>query len=260
MGVSTAPRETDTYARLKRHVGAVARYTPGTFEFPFGRIRYVDGLSLQFQYLETFVQRGYDFEAGRADPVILDGGGNVGLSVARFKMQYPRSRVTVFEADPALAALLRENVEAMALEGVRVVGAAAWDRPGRVGFAPDGADSGRVTPRGPQRVEAVRLADFVCEPVDLLKLDVEGAEWTVVRDLCETGKIARIQRIIMEIHGREREDTARLLEAMTRHGFCFTLNHARCAPDLVGPAQPTPFPAAQDGKYLLHVYAWRPEA
>jgi FkbM family methyltransferase len=251
----------ETFYRLSRVVDHQARYCPGRFGFPFGDIEYVDGMSLKWQYWEIFVQKSYDFEAQREDPIIVDCGGNVGLSTIWFKHRYPKSEVTVFEADPAIAEVLSANLLALGLTDVQVVGSAVWTEAGRVSYASDPADSGRIDPRhGEQVVDTVRLAEFITQPIDLLKLDIEGAEYAVIQDLCETGAISRVRRIVCEVHGRPENNVALadLLSGLAEHGFSYTVAAARSAPDLPGDPEPTPFPFAPDRKFLLNLYAWQP--
>lgn len=252
-----------TYARLIATVAQQPRYTPGSFSFPFGTVQYVDGASLCGQYLELFVQREYDFVCTHTAPRIFDCGANVGMSVIAFKQRYPHSHITAFEADPTIAATLRTNLENLNLmAGVTVVQAAVWDRQGNVSFAANRADSGRISDQTDAfSVPSVRLTDYITEPVDLLKLDIEGAEYAVLHDLCNTGKIAHVQRIICEFHGWSsiNNQTGRVLDALSQAGFMLTFTYARSASDLPGNAEPTPFPSVRDGKYLLRVYAWKPE-
>ena len=109
MGVP--PRdEKETFARLSWNVRRQPRYTDGHFQFPFGDLRYVDALVLKYQYREIFIGRGYDFACSHDSPLILDCGGNIGLSVVWFKQRYPKSRVMVFEADPSIAEVLKSNM------------------------------------------------------------------------------------------------------------------------------------------------------
>jgi FkbM family methyltransferase len=220
----------------------------------------VDASVLRYQYREIFIERGYDFACSHSSPLIVDCGGNIGLSVVWFKQRYPQSRVTVFEADPSIAAVLASNINVLQLKDVEIVQAAVWNQTGTVSFAAGGADAGRIHDRaGHREVRSIRLADFITEPVDLLKLDIEGAEYSVVSDLYGTGKIRLVNRLICEIHSRpeDRDQIAALLSALVESGFKISFNHARSAPDLRGDAEPTPFAAVPDGKCLLHLYAWR---
>ena len=250
----------ETLARLSRLAEREARYQKGQFVFPFGAIYYLDVLSLKFQYMDIFVSKNYDFDTEQERPTIIDCGGNIGLSVIWFKKRYPLSRIVVFEPDLLVSEVLKRNLAGLQLEDVQIVDAAAWIKEGPVNFADDGADSGCIDlNHGRQTVRAVRLSDFITESVDLLKLDIEGAEYDVIRDLCRSGKIMHVKRIVGEVHGRigAKRALGDLINELVHEGFSFTLPTARAAPDLVGDPETTPFPGVRDGKFLMLLYAWR---
>ena len=69
---------------------------------------------------------------------------------------------------------------------------------------------------------AVRLSGFIRSAVDLLKLDVEGAEGRVLSDLIGSGTLASVQRVHMEYHHHidsERNDFSRTLAQLEEAGF-----------------------------------------
>lgn len=41
-------------------------------------------------------------------------------------------------------------------------------------------------------VDVVLLSDLITEPVDYLKVDIEGSEFGVLKDLCATGKMGSV--------------------------------------------------------------------
>jgi hypothetical protein len=49
-------------------------------------------------------------------------------------------------------------------------------------------------------VQSRRLSDYIEGPIDLLKLDVEGAEDRVICDLAQSGKLRWIRQVIVEYH------------------------------------------------------------
>jgi hypothetical protein len=49
-------------------------------------------------------------------------------------------------------------------------------------------------------VRVARLSDAIDGPVDFLKLDVEGAEYGVVRDLASSGRLALVREAVIEFH------------------------------------------------------------
>lgn len=136
---------------------------------------------------EAFVDRPEfmdDDTTARPGDVVLDLGGNLGTSALLLAERMSgRGRIVSFE--PVFHALLRRNLAANSVEGVEVVPAAVGAAPGTATFAVTdfGLDS-RLNTRGtPERTVDVPLttvddevAARALERVDLIKMDVEGAE------------------------------------------------------------------------------------
>jgi FkbM family methyltransferase len=252
-----------TYTRILWHVLRKPRFSAGTVRFPFGRVRYVDALSLRNTYLQLFVERVYDVVGLGAAPTILDCGGNIGLSVIAFKRRYPHAHVTVFEPDPSIARTLAANLQALHLDDVAVLPVAAAGTEGCMTFLPDGADGGRIIAAekagdvsGAISVRTVRLSEHIHAPVDLLKLDVEGSEYGIIADLCQSGRIALVKMLVCEVHGNPDVQVrfAHLWEQLTQAGFRLSLRYAR-----LGASKPRPPFAVIPGVYFaVHLYAWRP--
>ena len=76
--------------------------------------------SLAYLHREIFVELQYYFRASRTDPVIVDGGSNIGMSVLFFKALYPAANVLAFEPAARAHELLRRNVEANDLARVEI--------------------------------------------------------------------------------------------------------------------------------------------
>ncbi|MFI5179368.1 MAG: hypothetical protein ACHQO8_12420, partial [Vicinamibacterales bacterium] len=86
------------------------RFTPGTIRMLDYEIRYADLLSFCPQWQDIFVKRVLDFRCATDAPRILDCGANVGLASLFFRRAYPKARITAFEADPAIFAMLDANL------------------------------------------------------------------------------------------------------------------------------------------------------
>jgi len=241
------------------------RYTPGVCDLMGYKVNYVDLLTVAPQWKDTFVDEVHAFEAETSSPRILDCGANVGIVTFYFKRQHPGARITAFEADPAIASALSLNVEQNALSQVNVVAAAVWDETGETTFAAEGADSGGIASeyRGESQkritVPTVRLRDVIAaeDRIDLLKLDIEGAEHRVLAD-CEP-ELGRVRAMIIELHdfdARERKNPS-TLELLKRAGFVY------------GHGGVIPVPATETGlrseryfhspptRWVERVYAWR---
>lgn len=164
--------------------------------------------TLRFLFDETFVELQYYFRARTATPLVIDCGSNLGMSVLFFKRLYPGARIIAFEPEPSAFRLLEENLAANRIQGVEVHAAALGAEAGEATLYLDTGQPGSPLastvpgriPAGTARVPQVRLSDYVREAVDLLKLDVEGAERAVVEELVTSGAAERVRRMIIEYH------------------------------------------------------------
>jgi FkbM family methyltransferase len=170
-------------------------------------LRFCDAASVLSAYRSIYENGIYAFDTAKIDPVILDCGANVGLAVLYWKQRYPHAHITAFEADPNAFALLKLNCSAFAPTDVALVNKAVWVTNEVLPFVGDGADGGHIDDTkheaigGNQTVfvESMRLRDYLCErSVDLLKLDIEGAEVDVLIDCREC--LEGVQRVFVEYH------------------------------------------------------------
>lgn len=242
-----------------RKLAAMARYTQTTTSLLGPPFIVPDALSFIHSYREIFRNRLYEFRAVRRDPVILDCGANIGLSVLFFKQLYPDSRILAFEADPQIFRILSANCAACALVGVELVNKAVWTEDAILDFAQEGSDAGRMPQPGEAvdviRVEACRLRDYLLQqPVDMLKLDIEGAETAVLTDCADA--LGSVQHVFVEYHSfaTEPQTLAALLGVLTDAGFRFHVQTISTCPQ--------PFlvrPAYLGMDLQLNIFAWRPQ-
>jgi FkbM family methyltransferase len=189
------------FLRLVFRHGDAPRYQPRQVRFGGYRIRVPDCLSFLWQFKEIFAEESYCFRAGTESPVIYDCGANVGLGCLYFKRLYPAARITAFEADPGVAALLAENLRQNGFADIDIVAKAVWKENTTLAFASEGADGGSVVAGKPTtRIPAVRLKEYLDRAgrVDLLKMDIEGAEADVLED-CR-GSLGGVQHLFVEYH------------------------------------------------------------
>jgi FkbM family methyltransferase len=168
---------------------------------------YVSGPALSSMYRELFFEKFNDFWCDKPNPTILDCGSNIGVSVLRFKQLFPQSKITAFEADPLVCQKLKRNIKTNKADNVEVVEAAVWTQKGTVNFSMDHDQSGRVEVNENEILEgntsiektnSIRLADYLNEPIDFIKLDIEGAEFDILRDC--SSKLKNVEKIIIETH------------------------------------------------------------
>jgi FkbM family methyltransferase len=227
-----------TYARLKAGELAAAR---GRAAGP--RRGTVLGMPVFFHdyywllemYEDIFLRRQYEFESESPSPSIVDAGSNIGLAILFFKRLFPRAKVLGFEPDPDTFELLTRNVEANRLDGVRIRNEALYDGREEVDLfgdpsapgSPQMTTSGDRLPGAPRRVAATRLSEHLTEPVDFLKVDIEGAERVVLDELEEAGKLEFVGRMAIEYHHHLEagdDGLAGLLATLERGGFGYQLD------------------------------------
>lgn len=260
----TPSTEEMAWRRACRLSERTPRFTPGEITLGPYSVRYADLLTLCPQWRDIFVDTSLDFDTRKPAPRILDCGANVGLASLFYKRRYPAARITAFEADPAIAALLAHNMRANGAVDVEVVAAAVWTESGQIAFQADGADAGAVASLGgardgaATRVAAVRLAEWLArEPIDLLKLDIEGAEVAVLTDCAEV--LGNVDAILLEVHEFDptRRRCPELLQLLDRCGFAYAVTHVTPLPDRAPRGTFGPFPR-RSSVWVEAVSAWRP--
>jgi FkbM family methyltransferase len=156
---------------------------------------------------EVFVDASYAFPR-RPRPRIIDCGANIGFSVLFFKAYAPDAAITAVEADPATLERLQQVLAVNGLHDVDVRHAAIAASDGPVPFFAGEDDRGGLTASVyrewggsiARQVPGIRLSSLVTGTVDLLKLDIEGAEYDAIDDLIATGRIDLVQEIVIESH------------------------------------------------------------
>jgi FkbM family methyltransferase len=226
-------RESRTFLRLALQYGGAKRYQPTLVSFLRYRFRVPDALSFLWQFKEIFVEEAYHFKASGPQPLIYDCGANVGTSCVYFKQLYPNARVKAFEADPTIAHYLKQNLESNGLQKVEVAAKAVWIDEAGIELSQGGADSGSVYGSGNKvRVPSVRLRDLLAREahVDMLKIDIEGAETAVLTDCGEM--LSPVQHLFVEYHAYlgQTQDLDEILAVLRSNGFRYFIRDAQDRP------------------------------
>ncbi len=166
--------------------------------------------------LQVFGERQYGCVGAETPPLrtVVDGGGNVGLTSAYLLGRYPQARVALVEPDAANLAVARR---ALAPYGGRVqfIQAALWPDAAPLRLVrnplPGGEWAVRAEPCAPglaPDLVGVPLAGVFDRAgfatVDLLKLDIEGAEVELFAPAARPELwLPRVRRLVIELHGPE---------------------------------------------------------
>lgn len=230
----------------------------GTFQFPWGNIEFTKRGALRSQFAEIYLNRHYACKLHSLEPVIVDCGGNIGMSAIWFRQNYPGCSLTVYEADPELAAILKRNVDRAGYPDTTVRNSAVWIENTQLSFAAKGDETGKIDPAGHTLVTAVDIASALPQKVDLLKLDIEGAEFEVMEHLLKTGAISQVQNLVIEFHP-VRKTIGRMLqiiEGLAQVGMKYNFE-ASLDPWLGLEEEDSPFEIVARNRTFLHLYAWR---
>lgn len=187
--------------------------------------------SLKVLAEELLVFDEYHFETSNPRPFVIDGGVNFGMSLYSTKAQYPDARIVGFEPNPEMCDLARANIRrngwtedivlhqaALSAQNGRATLLIAADDDMAASLGTRLLDTGR--PVTPVEVDTLRLSRFLCEPVDFLKLDIEGPEHEVLGE-CEA-ELALVETLFCEYHhspGLQEDRLGRITGILWRAGF-----------------------------------------
>jgi FkbM family methyltransferase len=161
---------------------------------------------------------------------LIDLGANIGLASLYFASHYCNCRVFAVEPHPETYNLLTRNLQSLIAAGrCKTLEAAVWDRAGvklvPSGEEPDSFSSFAVieSRSGESRNSPIEsfTMDQVLEmsgfsTVDLLKVDIEGAERQLLRG--DVSWLDRVSALAIEFHGASRKDSG-FDEKIAAHGL-----------------------------------------
>ena len=145
---------------------------------------------------------------------IVDAGANIGCATIWFKRQYPQAHILALEPDPENFSLTLKNTDG--LKNVQVLQAGIWGQKTRLRIM--NPDAWKYALRveecadGPIQAESIVsiLERMGWDHIDILKLDVEGAETAVLATDVDRW-IQKVNVLIIELHQDVVPECSRLL-------------------------------------------------
>jgi FkbM family methyltransferase len=164
------------------------------------------GTSDPWTFDEVFVAQEYKINIpGFAPKHILDLGANVGYASIYFANTWPNARILALEPEAGNFSLLERNVSKYS--NVQPANGAVWSRPTSVTVAnPAGYENSfqMVEGVGGSAIRAYTISELADTlggtRIDLLKMDIEGAEAEVLNAARDW--IDRIDVMVIELHDR----------------------------------------------------------
>jgi FkbM family methyltransferase len=183
---------------------------------------------------EIFIKKLYEYRSSATHPIIFDCGANIGLSVLFFKRMLPNATVIAYEPEPETFEVLQVNVKSQNLQGVQLYQAAVWTHDGSISFVQEGGESSHilsekdVSNSTSDEVKCVRLQTAIekYESVDFLKIDIEGAEIEVMKDIAPV--LSRCNNVFVEYHSFEGQpqQLSTIIDVLVEAGFRYKVQEA----------------------------------
>jgi len=162
---------------------------------------------------QIFLKGEYDFHTKSPPQVIVDAGAHIGFAAVYFANRFPDARIFAIEPEAKNFEMLRKNVAPY--PNVIAIHAALWDREGDLGVIDRGTGTWGFMTReradGDNRTAAFRhtihattveaiMRDHHLDSIDILKIDIEGAEKEVFAD--SSAWLGKVRSLIVELHDR----------------------------------------------------------
>jgi FkbM family methyltransferase len=157
---------------------------------------------------KVFVEHEYAMPFENINPeLIVDAGANIGLATLYFSKIFPETKIIAIEPEPSNYDLLVRNCSGMT--NVILCRAAVWNTDTSLQIKnPDAekwAFAVKPVPLNGAGIKALTISQILAQSgydrIDILKLDIEGAERELFTDGCEAW-LSRVKIIIIELHDR----------------------------------------------------------
>ena len=170
----------------------------------------------------VFIDEEYGFALPKRPLVIVDVGANIGMSAVYFSRRYPDAKIFAIEPEATNFNMLEKN--AKMFPNIVPINAALWSHDGDVQIYDGGQGSWGIQVKekegdGDSGVSVrslgldTLLSHHGIHKIDLLKIDIEGAECEVFKNSQKW--IGCVDAICIELHDRFRPGCTDAFEAAT---------------------------------------------
>ena len=191
--------------------------------------------TIRHLFVEIFVLKEYLFSSQISNPIIIDCGSNIGMSILFFKNKFPESTIIGIEANPNAFTLLQKNIKVNNLQNIELYNIALSSHTGELSFFID-ENLGSLTASQNQSrggksehvVKAEKLSKIIQKfsSIDLIKMDIEGSEIEVISDLFISNTLNIANEYIIEYHHNIETDKSKLSDFLAKfeqNGFNYNI-------------------------------------
>jgi len=198
-------------------------------------ISYLNSEEFHHVKREVWTEHCYYTELENPAPTIIDVGAHIGLTTLYFAKHFPTAKIISLEPNPITFKILEENVWQNRLEervtclqkavSVQLGKQQFWTNPKTTDWQLNAGLNSTTWTNQPLpnsvQVETITLSSLLHQPIDLLKIDVEGNELQLIQEAQE--QLLNVRQIFIEFHPRDGNQLTELLELLQKHGFTYTL-------------------------------------
>ncbi|MEN8247339.1 MAG: FkbM family methyltransferase [Bacteroidota bacterium] len=169
-------------------------------------------------FKHIFAHDDYNFHLLQDPGVIIDAGANIGLASIYFANKYANAEIISIELSPSNFQLLKKNTEKYSQ--VNCINAGVWHKNQTLkfieeGFSPWGYKVNNKLDENSISVKSITILDIIeqynLSQVDLLKVDIEGAEVELFSE--NYGQwLPKVKYLVIEFHDRSRPDSSKTVK------------------------------------------------
>jgi len=182
-----------------------------------------------FTFWQIFINKEYDMPFKTAPNLIIDGGANVGYSAVFFANKFPQAKIIAIEPERTNFEILRENT--INYQNIELLNSGIWNKNTYlkiqdIGVRKDAFMVEEVNLEEQRSFKAVTIGEILrksgYDAIDILKLDIEGAEKEVFSDNYEEW-LNKVNILIIELHDRMKEGCSKaFFSAIKKYNFNIT--------------------------------------
>lgn len=184
-------------------------------------------------FFQVFHEKQYDlYGVDFPDALkIIDGGANIGCASVYFSIRFPQAEILAIEPEKNNFSLLKRNTESY--KNIHCLQAGIWNQIGKLSIAnPEGSASEFMVDNNLQNDNMITsmtiqsLLDLQnWDEVDIIKLDIEGAEKEVF-SANDLSWLKKVKVLIIELHDRYKKDcTKTVFESLNKFEYDVHFHH-----------------------------------
>lgn len=175
---------------------------------------------------EVILKEAYNVRVGFEPYKIIDGGGNIGLAAVFFASKYPDATIVSLEPDKENFRLLQQNTKEYT--NIQSINIGIWNKQTNLLVKDEGQGNNGFFVIETDEVSAdvipsLSIYDIMkrmnWDHIDILKLDVEGAEKEIFSSNYQDW-LPKTKVLIIELHDRMREGSSKaVFSAISQYNF-----------------------------------------